>query len=67
MTGTCDWPEHVAKVAGKRVPGVRGCYVPSHSGTLAASLGVQPAAVLKAAHRGAQEAARWRDLLTVKR
>jgi REP element-mobilizing transposase RayT len=34
---------------------------------LAASLGVQPAAVLKAAHRGAQEAARWRDLLAVKR
>jgi len=34
---------------------------------LAASLGVQPAAVLKAAHRGAREAARWRDLLAVKR
>ena len=34
---------------------------------LTAYLGVQPAAVLKAAHRGAQAAARWRALLAVKR
>jgi len=30
MTGTCEWPEHAAKVTGKRAPGVRGCHVPSH-------------------------------------
>ena len=34
---------------------------------LTAYLGVQPAAVLNAAHRGAQAAARWRALLAVKR